>query len=129
MNQQEFTQRTGYTPAAEEEWKAIEMMYLEAGQSVDKDLFCKEWLEHKDSNLLRIFYKRAMDRTETLEYFNEMRTQTAHLLIEKADDFDDNDMYWQAVKLIGQKRVVLYKTEKGFNLNDDDRQYIKDNLQ
>lgn len=129
MNQQEFTQRTGYTPAAEEEWKAIEMMYLEAGQSVDKDLFCKEWLEHKDSNLLRIFYKRAMDRTETLEYFNEMRTQTAHLLIDKADDFDDNDMYWQAVKLIGQKRVVLYKTEKGFNLNDDDRQYIKDNLQ
>lgn len=129
MNQQEFTQRTGYTPAAEEEWKAIEMMYLEAGQSVDKDLFCKEWLEHKDSNLLRIFYKRAMDRTETLEYFNEMRTQTAHLLIEKADYFDDNDMYWQAVKLIGQKRVVLYKTEKGFNLNDDDRQYIKDNLQ
>lgn len=129
MNQQEFTQRTGYTPATEEEWKGIEMMYLEAGESVDKDLFCKEWLEHKDSSLLRIFYKRAMDKAETLEYFNEIRTETAHMLIEKSDDYDDNEMYWQAVKLIGQKRVVLYKAEKGFNLSKADRDYIADNLQ
>jgi hypothetical protein len=104
-------------------------MYLEAGESVDKDLFCKEWLEHKDSSLLRIFYKRAMDKAETLEYFNEIRTETAHMLIEKSDDYDDNEMYWQAVKLIGQKRVVLYKAEKGFNLSKADRDYIADNLQ
>lgn len=127
MNVQEFTQRTGYTPTTEEEWKSIETMYLEAGESVDKDLFCKEWLEHKDSNLLRIFYKRAMDNT--LEHFREMCVEAAHLLISKSDDFDDNDMYWQAVKLIGQKRVVLYKTENGFELNKADRDYITDNLQ
>jgi hypothetical protein len=129
MNQQEFTQRTGYTPATEEEWKGIEMMYLEAGESVDKDLFCKEWLEHKDSTLLRIFYKRAMDKAETLEYLNEMRTQTAHLLLDKAADYDDNEMYWQAVKLIGQKRVVLYKIEQDFPLTKDDKDYITDNIQ
>ena len=129
MNQQEFTQRTGYTPATEEEWKAIEMMYLEAGESVDKDLFCKEWLEHKDSNLLRIFYKRAMDKAETLEYFNEMRTETAKFLIDKANDLGDNDLYWQAVKLIGQKRVILYKIEKDYDLNRDDKEYINDNIQ
>jgi len=129
MNQQEFTQRTGYTPATEEEWKAIEMMYLEAGESVDKDLFCKEWLEHKDSNLLRIFYKRAMDKAETLEYFNDMRTETAKFLIDKANDLGDSDLYWQAVKLIGQKRVILYKIEKDYDLNRDDKEYINDNIQ
>ncbi|MBP3768394.1 MAG: hypothetical protein J6I31_08995 [Prevotella sp.] len=129
MNQQEFTDRTGYTPCTEEEWKAIEMMYLEAGESVDKDLFCKEWLEHKDSNLLRIFYKRAMDKAETLEYFNDMRTETAKFLIDKANDLGDNDLYWQAVKLIGQKRVILYKIEKDYDLNRDDKEYINDNIQ
>ena len=129
MNVQEFTDRTGYTPTTEEEWKAIEMMYLEAGESVDKDLFCKEWLEHKDSNLLRIFYKRAMDKAETLEYFNDMRTETAKLLIDKANDLGDNDLYWQAVKLIGQKRVILYKIEKDYDLNRDDKEYINDNIQ
>ncbi len=129
MNVQEFTERTGYTPCTEEEWKAIEMMYLEAGESVDKDLFCKEWLEHRESNLLRIFYKRAMDKAETLEYFNDLRTQTAKFLLDKDADLEDNDIYWQAVKLIGQKRVVLYKIEQGYELNQDDKDYIKDNLQ
>lgn len=129
MNQQEFTQRTGYTPVSEEEWKSIEMMYLESGESVDKDLFCKEWLEHKDSSLLRIFYKRALDRSETLDYYKEQRTKTAKLLIDKAADIDDNDLYWGAVKLIGQKRVILYKIEQDYELTKDDRDYINDNLQ
>ena len=129
MNVQEFTERTGYTPCTEEEWKAIEMMYLEAGESVDKDLFCKEWLEHKDSNLLRIFYKRAMDKAETLEYFNDMRTKTAKFLLRKADELGDNDCYWQAVALIGQKRVVLFKLKEGLELIEADREYITDNLQ
>lgn len=129
MNQQEFTQRTGYTPATEEEWKAIEMMYLEAGESVDKDLFCKEWLEHKDSNLLRIFYKRAMDKADTLEYFNEMRTKTAHLLIQKAAEHCDGQLYQEACKLIGQKRVVLYKIKSGIDFDTNDLEYITDNLQ
>ena len=129
MLQNEFTQRTGYTPATEEEWKEIEMMYLEAGEKVDKDLFCKEWLEYKDSVLLKVFYKRAMDKAETLDYLRKLVYETAHLLIGKADDNDDNDMYWQAVKLIGQKRVVKYKAEHGFEFNKDDRQYISDNLQ
>lgn len=129
MNQKEFTDRTGYTPINEKEWKAIETMYLEAGQTVDKDLFCKEWLEHKDSDLLKVFYRRAMENTTKLENYDTMRTASARLLIEKSEDYDDNDMYWQAVKLIGQKKVVLYKVEKGFSLNDDDRKYIAENLQ
>ena len=129
MNVQEFTQRTGYTPATEEEWKAIESMYMEAGEKVDKDLFCKEWLEHKDSKLLKVFYKRTMDRQETLDYFNDMRTKTAKFLIDKAVDLDDDDMFAQAEKLIGQKRVVLYKIEQDYPLTSNDKDYIKDNIQ
>ena len=129
MNVQEFTQRTGYTPATEEEWKAIESMYMEAGEKVDKDLFCKEWLEHKDSKLLKVFYKRSMDRQEAFDYFKDVCTRTAKLLIDKAVDFDDADMLVQAEKLIGQKRVVLYKIEKDYPLTSNDKLYIKDNIQ
>lgn len=129
MNQEEFTQRTGYTPATEEEWKEIEMMYLEAGESVDKDLFCKEWLEHKDSVLLRIFFNRAMQQNDKIEFYRNLCYETAKLLITKADDMDDNEMYWQAVKLIGQKKVVIYKAENKFDMSNEDRAYIKENLQ
>lgn len=129
MNQQEFTQRTGYTPATEEEWKAIETMYLEAGEKVDKDLFCKEWLEHKDSKLLKVFYKRAMDRQETLDYYKSTRSRTARFLIDKAADLCDTDMYREAVNIIGQKRALLYKVERGYELTSEDKLYIKENLQ
>ena len=104
-------------------------MYLEAGESVDKDLFCKEWLKHKDSNLLRIFYRRAMENKEKLNYYDEMRTETAKLLIRKSSEFEDISMYNEAVKLIGQKRVVLFKIKEGIDLNSADLEYITDNLQ
>ncbi len=128
MNVQEFTLRTGYTPATEEEWKAIETMYMEAGEKVDKDLFCKEWLEHKDSKLLKVFYKRATDHSESNEYFRELCTESAYMLLDKAE-YDDDEMYYQAIKLIGQKRVVIYKLNRGLSLRSEDLEYINDNLQ
>lgn len=128
MNVQEFTLRTGYTPATEEEWKAIETMYMEAGEKVDKDLFCKEWLEHKDSKLLKVFYKRATDHSASNEYFRELCTESAYMLLDKAE-YDDDEMYYQAIKLIGQKRVVLYKLNKGLSLRSEDLEYLNDNLQ
>lgn len=128
MTVQEFTKRTDYTPASDAEWNEIEMMYLQSGGSVDKDLFCEEWLKHKDSRLLRAFYKRALDRSEKLDYYKWLCTKTAKLIIDKAADIDDN-LYRQAVKLIGQKQVVLYKIEQGYELNQDEKDYIKDKLQ
>lgn len=129
MNKQEFTQRTGYKPETEEEWKEIEMMYLESGENMYKELFCKEWLEHKDSVLLRIFFNRAMQQNDKIEFYRNLCYETAKLLIAKADDMDDDELYWQAVKLIGQKKVVIYKAENRFDMSNEDRAYIKENLQ
>lgn len=128
MTVKEFTERTGYTPCDKEEWKAIEMMYLEAGESVDKDLFCKEWLAHKDSNLLRIFYKRAMSNSEALDYFKEKYDEMTKFLLDKNASLNDDDIYWQAVKIVGQKRVVEYKIAQEYPLNPHDKEYIKNNL-
>lgn len=129
MLQQEFTARTGYTPLNEEEWKAIETMYMEAGDSVDKDLFCKEWLQHKDSQLLRIFYRRALDQRESKEYFDNLRTTLAYRLIAKAVEHDDEELSESAAKLIGRKRVVLRKVSEGYELDESDKEYITDYLQ
>lgn len=128
MNVQEFTERTGYTPASDAEWNEIEMMYLQSGESVDKDLFCQDWLKHKDSRLLRAFYKLALDRSKKIDYYKWQFTKTAMLIIDRGDDIDDS-MYRQAVKIIGQKQVVLYKIEQGYELNQDEKDYIQNNLQ
>lgn len=129
MTKQEFIERTGYTSVSDEEYKAIEMIYLEAGESVDKDLFCKEWLEHKDSNLFRIFYHRAMEMQERAQTAESMLKTVAKFLIKKSDENVDSEEYDMAVQLIGRKKAVLVKVEEQIELAPEDIEYIKNNLQ
>ena len=42
MNIFEFTDRTGYQPT-EDQFTEIHKEYMKAGESVDKDTFCKSW--------------------------------------------------------------------------------------
>lgn len=129
MTKQEFIERTGYTSVSDEEYKEIEMIYVEAGESVEKDLFCKEWLEHKDSNLLRIFYHRAMEMQERAQAAEGILKRVAKFLIKKSDENADSEEYDMAVQLIGRKKAVLFKVDEQIELNADDIDYIKNNLQ
>lgn len=45
MTKQEFTERTGFTPT-DANFALIHEEYMEAGQNVGKDQFCKEWLRN-----------------------------------------------------------------------------------
>lgn len=45
MTKQEFIERTGFTPT-DAHFALIHEEYMEAGQNVGKDQFCKEWLRN-----------------------------------------------------------------------------------
>lgn len=45
MTKQEFIERTGFTPI-DANFALIHEEYMEAGQNVGKDQFCKEWLRN-----------------------------------------------------------------------------------
>lgn len=45
MTKQEFTERTGFAPT-DAHFALIHEEYMEAGQNVGKDQFCKEWLRN-----------------------------------------------------------------------------------
>lgn len=45
MTKQEFTERTGFTPT-DANFALIHEEYMDAGQNVGKDQFCKEWLRN-----------------------------------------------------------------------------------
>lgn len=58
MTKKEFEERTGYT-IPEDRYKEIEAMYLEAGEDIDKDAFCKDFKQHSDSVLLYRYYQQS----------------------------------------------------------------------
>lgn len=42
MTKKEFEERTGYT-IPDNRYSAVERMYLEAGEIIDKEAFCKDY--------------------------------------------------------------------------------------
>ena len=69
MNKQEFEERTGYS-IPDDRYKEIEAMYLEAGEDIDKDTFCKEFKKHSDSILLYKFYQQSEKLKTKLDTFS-----------------------------------------------------------
>ena len=127
MTKQEFIERTGAS-VTDAEYKEIEMIYLEAGETMDKDTFCREWMDCGDSPLFHIFYDRAIKMNDRAEVAESKIKQVAEFLIKKSDENADSEEYDVAVELIGRKKAVMFKVVEQIELNADDIEYIKENL-
>lgn len=128
MTKQEFFERTGAS-VTDAEYKEIEKIYLEAGETMDKDTFCREWIDCGDSPLFHIFYKRAMEMQERAEEAESKLRSLAKFLIKKSDENADQEEYQMAVSLVGRKRAVLFKVQEQIELSSEDIEYILKNLQ
>ena len=53
----------------------------------------------------------------------------ADFLIGKAHAYNDSDFRREAVRLVGDKQVVLRTLSMELTLWDEDKDYIKDNIQ
>ena len=106
---------------------------------MDKDAFCEEYKLHGHSRLLRDIALNAINQMKTIDSFtsghNEYVDQvtrdkilTAEKLIFIADDTDSTEAYDLAVALAGQKYVTSFRVREGIDLNEQDKQYILNNL-
>ena len=127
MTKLEFTQRTGIE-LTDAEYKEVELMYLEAG-NMDKDAFCKDYKEHKDSTLMATYFRQNQKLKDKLDVFREERYQTIGFLLERAQKFGDIELLKQAIKMVGHKAVIQRKIKMDLPLWDLDKEYINDNIQ
>ena len=128
MTKQEFIEITG-SSVTDAEYKEIEMIYLEAGETMDKDTFCREWIDYGDRPLFHIFYDRAIKMNDRAEVAESKIKQVAEFLIKKSDENADREEYDVAVDLIGRKKAVLFKVQEQIELSSEDIEYILKNLQ
>lgn len=135
MTHQEFTERTGFTPT-NEEYKEIEAMYMAAGD-VDKDIFCKAFKKLSSDQYavvcgmlktIKVFKGQCEERINEIEDLHCQKSAMADFLIGKAHAYNDSDFRREAVKLIGEKRVVLRTLSMKLPLWDEDIEYIKENI-
>lgn len=121
MTQQEFTERTGIIPTAED-FEYIHAVYLNT--SMDKDEFCKDFKKHGDSRITREVHVRVLNYEMKCERLKNAINELADFLIGKAHAYDDTDFRNQAVKLVGEMDVVRRTIELGLPLWDEDRKCI-----
>ena len=121
MTQQEFTERTGITPTAED-FDYIHAVYLNT--SMDKDEFCKDFKKHGESRIIRDVHIRVLNYEMKCERQKNAINELADFLIGKAHAYDDTDFRNQAVKLVGEMDVVKRTIELGLPLWDEDRKVI-----
>lgn len=125
MTQKEFKERTGLTPG-EEEFSLIHAIYMET--RLDKDEFCKDFKMHGASKIINDLHATAVNYQLKSKHQEEDINYTADILLGKAEAYNDTDFYKMAVRLIGQKRVVLRKLEMGIPLWDEDKELITEFL-
>lgn len=141
MTQKEFEDRTKRVILAED-YYLVENLYMAAGK-MDKDAFCKEMramcaydaandqIELRRS-LKEIGWRVGAKYTEldTLKKsIKDKKEELAEFLVGKACAYEDSDFYREAVKLIGQRGVVLLKMRMDLPLWDEDKRFIKSMLE
>ncbi len=142
MLQKEFETRTGLqvTPA---EYANIERMYM-ACDNMDKDKFCKLWLEnHKKSNGLvkGLFdhvkeldsdiksYESALNKLQS-EYEQDKAahqkfvSDMADFLLVQSYENDDDTLRAKVIELIGEKDYIIRKMNLGYEVSSKDRDLL-----
>lgn len=132
MTQQEFTQRTGIEVETMQ-YAAIEQVYMYT--ELDKDDFCADYKKHGDSVIIShlvneldsVTYERGRAHASLKEY-KALMQDIAEMLIRKADEDMDEELYNSAINIIGLEECIKYKLANDLELTKEDKEHIIEKL-
>lgn len=140
MTQKEFEDRT-HRVVKQEDYYLIENLYMAAG-NMNKDDFCREFKSmcaydaSNDEIELRQCLREIGKHIGSINAKNstlkmDMKTRNdelADFLIGKSRAYNDTDFRTEAIRLVGEKEVVLRTVRMGLPLWDEDKQFIESYL-
>lgn len=134
MLQKEFEERVGMK-VAPSEYGVIETLYNDS--DLEKDEFCAKWKKNDrmemgelNANTISTLNKRIFAKDEEIKRQRQLIEDAAKFLVDIAYCVSDADeIYKQAVKLIGRNNAIIYKMDKDYSLTDDDKSLIKSEIQ
>lgn len=133
MLQKEFEALTGKKVTAEE-YAEIEKVYM-AIDNMDKEEFCAAWNEQKFGYIVDELVKRVQELTKWRDHWKKQMDEAeeraraaAFVLLNGANEHNDEDMKEAAIDLVGMKMAVCIDMKEGFKLSETERDYILENL-
>lgn len=133
MLQKEFEALTGKKVTAEE-YAEIEKVYM-AIDNMDKEEFCAAWNEQKFGYIVDELVKQVQELTKWRDHWKKQMDEAeeraraaAFVLLNGANEHNDEDMKEAAIDLVGMKMAVCIDVKEGFKLSETERDYILENL-
>lgn len=136
MNKTEFETRIKREAGASE-FAFAETLYMNCGDSIDKDLFCAEYKKFRFSEsevvtgLVDTLEKaqkgnrQASARIAELEAkANGYNEEMAYFLIQQDMLCNNDGLRTKAIELVGERKYILMKIELGYQLSDADSKLI-----
>ena len=128
MTREEFTQRTGMEVETMQ-YAAIEQVYMYT--ELDKDAFCADYKKHGDSVIIshlvneldKITYEAGRAQA-SLKAYERLMKGVAEMLIRKAEEDMDEELYNAAINIIGVEECIKYKLINNLELDKQDKEYI-----
>ena len=149
MTKQEFTERTGINPT-EEEFDKIHDLYILTGAEMDKDSFCAAYKSCKDMTLINALYnsllfstsrlkkerdsiekERKEDRKKLEDLWDKTDVAVFNILEVAEKTLNENHAEFlrsTAVSLVGKFDVCMAKLDRGYAMDEEEREYFYDEI-
>lgn len=132
MTREEFTKRTGMEVETMQ-YATIEQVYMYT--ELDKDAFCEDYKKHGDSVIIshlvneldKTTYERGRAQA-SLKAYEHLMKGVAEMLIRKAEENMDEELYNSAINIIGLEECIKYKLINNLELDKQDKEYIIEKL-
>ena len=149
MTKQEFTERTGINPT-EEEFDKIHDLYILTGAKMDKQSFCAAYKSCKDMTLINALYhsllfstsrlkeeldriekERKEDRKKLEDLWDKTDVAVFNILEVAEKTLNENHAEFlrsTAVSLVGKFDVCMAKLDRGYAMDEEEREYFYDKI-
>ena len=149
MTKQEFTELTGINPT-EDEFDKIHDLYMATGAEMDKQSFCAAYKSCKDMTLINALYhsllfstsrlkeerdsiekERKEDRKKLEDLWDKMDFAVDGVLEVAEKTVNENHAEFlrsTAVSLVGKFDVCMAKLDRGYAMDEEEREYFYDEI-
>ena len=149
MTKQEFTELTGINPT-EDEFDKIHELYMATGAEMDKQSFCAAYKSCKDMTLINALYnsllfstsrlkeerdsiekERKEDRKKLEDLWDKTDVAVFNILEVAEKTLNENHAEFlrsTAVSLVGKFDVCMAKLDRGYAMDEEEREYFYDEI-
>lgn len=125
MLKEEFLKLTGACTFPDEEFAKVNNAYMEL-EDMDKEEFCKLLMSRPQELMDKLVDKVRSFRQQT-QFYKSQVNSFAEKIIEQGDFLSDG-LYEKAKLAYGEANTIKYKIVHGYELNQEEQDYVNRNL-